>query len=327
MTGGRPETLPFDRSSLTSAASLNELVLAAGPYRGRSGADLLSRDAVAALAPDLDPRRLCDELIARPERLATVGREVGRRVAALVTTLRRGPHDPPVPGRSAQRIRALEEWLVVDDIVLGGGLLAGPMGLLVLEEAQQHLDAAVPTHLSVSPHAPWLGLIGAARSCGEGEHLVVDGGQTSIKPAVAQVQGGSLRRLRVLPAVPFDAADDVGAVLDGVLSTHQRWVSETDPVPCAIAAYVRDGRPLPFGRNAYERLATAPESLLGRLHLLHDGAAAWRGTGRASSSAVIVLGTWLGVGMGPHGDVGGPDHPLRPLSEDFDVVAADRMAP
>jgi hypothetical protein len=191
------------------------------------------------------------------------------------------------------------------------------MGAAVLAAAKQHLQAVPPTHLSVSPHAPWLGLIGAARSCAEGDHLVIDGGQTAVKPAIAEVRGGVLRRLRLLPTVPFDAGADVAASLARVLAQHRRWVSD-EQVPCAIAAYVRDGRPIEFGRNAYERLATAPPSLLDRLQLLHDGAAAWRGTGRDSSSAVIVLGTWLGVGMGPHGAAGR----LRPLSADFEVVPA-----
>ncbi len=84
-------------------------------------------------------------------------------------------------------------------------------------------------------------------------------------------------------------------LLARVLSNHRRWVSD-EAVPCAIAAYVRGGRPIAFGRSAYERLATAPRSILDRLRLLHDGAAAWRGTGRTSSSAVIVMGTWPGIG-------------------------------
>lgn len=317
----RGEPYSFDRSSLTAAASLNELMILAGPYHGRSGADLLSRDAVAALAPGLDPLRLTDELAAQPERLASVGREIGKRVGALVSTLRRGPHDPPVPHRTPERIRALEEWEAIDDVILGGGLLVGPMGRVVLEEAQRCLGDAPPTQLSVSPHAPWLGLIGAARSCGEGEHLVIDGGQTSVKPAVAGVSGGVLRRLRLLPAVSFDSDDDVLALLERLLSIHSRWVSDA-AVPCAIAAYVREGRPIEFGRNAYERLATAPRSTLDRLLLLHDGAAAWRGTGRDSSSAVIVLGTWLGVGMGPRDAV---EDPLRPLSADFEILPSSNQ--
>lgn len=317
-----PDGAPFDRASLTKAASLNELVLPGGPYRGRSGAELLSRDAIAALAPDLDARRLSDELAVRPDRLAAVGAEVGRRVAALVSTLRQGPHAAPVPDRSPERVRALEEWVAIDNVILGGGLLRGALGAVVLDEARTHVAGIPPTRLSLAPWAPWLGLIGAARSCVEGEHLVVDGGQTSIKAAVAEVDGGALRRLRMLPATPFDGRGDVAGVLAGVLSDHRRWVSD-EPVPCAIAAYVQDGRPTVFGDNAYERLVHAPSALLGRFRLLHDGAAAWRGTGRTSSSAVIVLGTWLGVGMGPQDRAG---EPLRPLHPAFEVLPAGEVS-
>ena len=302
--------MTFDRGSLTSAASLNELVVAIAPYAGRRGADLLSRDAIAELAPRGDPRRLADGLADDP----TTAGEVGRRLAALLATLRRGPqHD----AEAAERRRSLEEWTRIDDVVLGGGLLSGRFGSDVVDAARRaiaELDAP-ETELSLAPNAAHLGLIGAARSTSltDGSFLALDAGQTTVKRGRVDVAGGTVRRLRLLPSLPFewdgDVVDLLHRALDGTTADHE-------PVPCSVATYVRDGRPIVQHGSPYEALAGASAELTDRLALVHDGTAAWRGTGRTTSSAVIVLGTFLGVGMGPQPTA----PPLRPLADDFEVV-------
>jgi hypothetical protein len=313
----------FSRAALTGAANLNKLVISVGPYAGRSGADVLSRDAIAALAPRLLPSALSDEFAAHPDGDA-ISLEVGRRLAALVATLRRGPHDPAVSDRTPERVRALEEWTAIPDVIVGGGLVAGSWGEMVFEAARTELATleAPATQLSLAPNAPYLGLIGAARTgtFDEGEHLVLDAGQTSIKRALAHVSGSELVGLQLLPPVPFRVGLDVPQAIEAVLDEAPPR-SAGLPVPCSIASYVRDGQPIIQNASPYERLLDAPRSLLDRLVLIHDGTAAWRGTGRAASSAVIVMGTWLGVGMGPH-----PGTPLIPLNDNFTVTPlhADR---
>jgi hypothetical protein len=307
----------FSRAELTGAASLNKRVVSVGPYAGRSGADLLSRDAIAALAPKLRPSALSDDLAAHPEGRA-ISLEVGRRLAALVATLRRGPDDAPVSERTPVRVRVLKEWAAIPDVVVGGGLVAGSWGQMVLEAARTELATleAPPTRLSLAPNAPYLGLIGAARTgtFDDGEHLVLDAGQTSIKRAMAQVSGSELLRMELLPPVPFRVGLDIAQAIASILDEASP-VSARSPVRCSIASYVRDGQPIIDNASPYESLHRAPRSLLDRLVLIHDGAAAWRGTGRASSSAVIVMGTWLGVGMGPH-----PGTHLISLHENFTVT-------
>lgn len=313
----------FSRAELTGAASLNKRVVSVGPYAGRSGADLLSRDAIAALAPTLRPSALSDELAAHPDGDA-ISLEVGRRLATLVATLRRGPHDPPVSERTPERVRVLEEWAAIPDVIVGGGLVAGSWGQLVFEAARTELATfeGPATRLSLARNAPYLGLIGAARTgtFDDGEHLVLDAGQTSIKRALAQVSGSELVGLKLLPPVAFSVELDVPQAIAAILDKAPP-ASARRPVPCSIASYVRDGKPIIDNASPYESLRHAPRSLLDRLVLIHDGAAAWRGTGRASSSAVIVLGTWLGVGMGPH-----PGTRLIPLNDNFPVTPlhADR---
>jgi hypothetical protein len=304
----------IDRASLTAAASLNKLVVADAPYTGRSGADLLSRDAIAALAPGLDPARLSDELGQRPALAAGVAAEVGRRLAALVATLRRGPHDPPVADRTPERVAALEEWTTIDDVVLGGGLLAGAIGPAVVDATRAHLDArrAPPTRLDLASNPAHLGLIGAARMAGpeDGEHLVLDAGQSWIKRGVAEVGAGAVRRIHLLPPVRFDRDGDVIALLGEAIGG---WPRPSGPIPCSVASYVRDGLPIRDRVSPYDELADVPAGVRRTFTFVHDGTAAWRGTGRTTSSAVIVLGTWLAVGMGPH------EPPPRLLSIDAGV--------
>ena len=310
---------PFDRGQLTADASLNKLVVSIGEYAGRSGSELLSRDALAELVPTLDPGALSDQLPAHPA-VQTVAAEVGRRLAVLVATLRRGPHRPPLSGLTDGRLRSLEEWMEIDDVLVGGGLVAGAWGDLVLAAARlelESLDAPVTT-LTLARHAPYLGLLGAARSgrFGDGDHLVIDGGQSAVKRAIVTVSGSRIRRLQLLPSVTFREGIDITAVIEDVLAQGPP-TSATHRVPCSIAAYVRNGRPIVDRASPYELLDGAPSALLDRLVLIHDGSAAWRGTERTTSSAVIVMGTWLGVGMGPQ-----PNVALTALSDDFEIDAS-----
>ena len=318
--------MTFDRGALTRDASLNRLVLRHGPHRGRAGGDVLSRDALAALVPGVDPQHLTDELDERPSaRREAVAAEVGRRVAALVTTLR----DPATSRDEAiteGRRRYLEEWQRIDDVVLGGGLLGGGLAEGVLAAAQHDVRPAT-TRLSVARHAPFLGLIGAARSAGstDGTSLALDAGQTSIKPALGTVDGGRLRRVQLLEPVLVDGRRGqellrtIVELVEGLRRTHGPL---RGAVPCSIAAYVRDGRPIRDDASPYEVLAAAPDEALAGLRLIHDGTSAWRGTGRTGPSAVIVMGTWLGVGLGP------PNAPgdLASLDRELDVdLSRDRI--
>jgi hypothetical protein len=304
----------FDRAALTRDASLNQVRIRSGPFAGRHGADLLSRDAVAALAPDLRPTRFSDDLAGDP-RADEVADEIGRRVACLVTALRQGP---PADEPAARR-RALAEWTAIDRVALGGGLLAGPIGPVVVNAAVRQLAAsdAPPTSLDLAAHAPHLGLIGAARTAcrTDGDHLVLDAGHSTIKRAMVVVRDGELRRLELLPAI--EVVDRVGAdavdALDAAVRLDATTRHRIERVPCSLAAHVRDGVPIAEGASWYDRLATEP-GVLDRLRFIHDGTAAWRGTGLSGSSAVIVLGTWIGVGMGPH-----PGVQLTPLAAGFDV--------
>jgi hypothetical protein len=90
-----------------------------------------------------------------------------------------------------------------------------------------------------------------------------------------------------------------------------------------LASYLRDGQPLARQGGIYAALNTLAPNLarwlgdrlaaeLGRpfaLTLLHDGTAAARACAGTPQTAVITLGTSLGVGFAPPG---GDERPLAP---------------
>jgi hypothetical protein len=251
---------------------------------------------------------------------AAVLDELGDRVAAVIATLR-APSAPPEA--SVERRPYVAAWSLIGEVVLGGGLAGGGVGDAVAARATRTLLACglpVPPLVRASPHAPWLALIGAARggsSLGDGVRLVLDGGQTAIKRGLARVEDGELVGLRVLPAFPFPSgADATAAVRDAAADA----VGGSDPdsdVVVSVAAYVRDERPIVDRASPYEVLASGASEIEGqlqrRVRMVHDGTAAWRGLGSTSDrpSAVIAMGTWLGVGFGPQ------RQPLLPVSSAF----------
>lgn len=324
----------FDPERLTRDASLNRLVI--GPvagarpaHVGADGATLLGRDAVASLVrqrcgADARPDAIADRLVAALDAeaqggpAAAVVDEVGDRLASLIATLR----DPATAmAATAGRRAYLEVWQGLDTVVLGGGLMKGVVGRRVAARAAAVLaagDTAAPA-VWAAPHPQWLPLLGAARSASRPDQRVVvlDGGQTSIKRAIASFREQDLVSVRVFAPVPVASVHHSGlAALVTRAATPLLEQSSRPPsqVIFSVASYVRDGRPIE-NPSIYEQLD--PDVLGSRLgvpvRLIHDGTAAWRGTEADASSSVIMLGTWLGVGIGPH------RARLRPYAADFRV--------
>jgi hypothetical protein len=191
--------------------------------------------------------------------------------------------------------------------------------------------------------AELLPLLGAARGTApdDGLAVVLDCGHTSIKRGLATVRRGTLAALDLLPAVPVPAGGHdparVTAVVADVLAATVRAADRraTDAAPVhprvrlAVASYVRDGLPIPDGRGIYGELGrasghladivTAALGATATVTFVHDGTAAWHavadrdgsggGAAGGGTSAVLTLGTTLGVGLGPQP---GPRLPLAP---------------
>jgi hypothetical protein len=252
---------------------------------------------------------------------AGIVHEIGVRLASLIATLRH----PATAGRATGARRVyLDVWRRLDVVMLGGGLLRGAIGEGVAARATAMLAAAGVDRpvVRVAPHPEWLGLIGAGRSAStdDGRVAVMDGGHTSVKRGIALIKDRRLASVRVLAPVPVDRTslsrlpEVVSLALSPLVDHRRQSITE---VIVSVASYVHDGRPVRDNRSIYEGLD--PESMQARLgirvRLMHDGSAAWRGTDVDVPSAAIVLGTWLGVGIGPHRER------LRALSEDFTILS------
>ena len=276
-----------------------------------------------------------------------VAARYGRRLAYLILTLKRG--DPVNrQARADWDDSYWEQWAGVEQIWLGGGLASGQLGARFQHWAAEYLRAAgLPEFgLHIAAYPAVLPLIGAARSvpAGDPAALVFDFGQTAVKRARAVYQDGTLTALHLLPAIPA-GFDNAGAELSGakVAALAERVVAVlvatwgaaqehgVTPAPvlvASIAAYVRDNQPLLRQGGPYSHLHILSASLgawfaeqvskrLGQeigVALLHDGTAAARAYAGEPRSAVIMLGTALGIGFPPAATA------LRPVAPGFRVV-------
>jgi hypothetical protein len=231
---------------------------------------------------------------------------------------------------------------------LGGGLASGQLGSRFQHWAADYLGAAGLTgfglHVATDPAV--LPLIGAARSVPAGypAALVFDFGQTAIKRARAVYEDGVLTTLRLLPAVPSGftdagadlSAEEVAALGERMVAVfadtwreaHAKGVTPAPVLVASLAAYIRDNQPLVRQGGPYSELRILSPSLGAWLAerasrrldgplevaLLHDGTAAARAYAGRPRSAVIMLGTALGIGFPPAATA------LRPVAPGFAVV-------
>lgn len=329
----------FDSQRLTVDAGINRLVLAGSsgiPDRlvGRQAHDILSADSIAALcadhgvavrreaiADDLGAAlRAADPYLRRAARDAAA--EVGLRLACVLATLR-DPATALAQGRNPRRRACLRHWTTVDEVHLAGGLLAGRVGPVVVDETNAAIGRiGVPTRAALMPWPAWAGLIGAARRLGtrDGEVLAMDFGGSRVKSALVRVPRGGTAELTPLTAtrVPFEPLDHpprqaledlLTAVLVSAAHDVRNMGASVGTVAIAVACYLDgDGRCAASG--VYGNLPDLAdrarrrrmEDLFGRpvdIGVFHDGTAAAAsipGPG-GSPGAVLALGSALGVGF------------------------------
>ncbi|HLY30703.1 MAG TPA: hypothetical protein VKQ36_06720, partial [Ktedonobacterales bacterium] len=236
-------------------------------------------------------------------------------------------------------------------IWVGGGVVAGRFGSFLCDAASQTLQAAgiADTTLHRADHPSLLPLIGSARRLPPSDTgaLVFDFGASFVKRAVASFVDGALVSMRLLTPVPTPAftpegSDDYAdaqteAIADALVAVmaatwqeaHGSGISLAPASAVSVAGYVRDGWLLPRQKGLYATLHALPERAdywLARqlservggehtIELLHDGTAAAQVYAGTPNSAVILLGTALGVGF-PSID----GSSLRPLGSDFTIV-------
>ena len=272
----------------------------------------------------------------------------GRRLAYLILTLKRGD----AVNRAAHTDwddSYWDHWAGITQVWLGGGLASGYVGARVRRWAAESLrSAGLPDlGLHVGDYPAVLPLIGAARSVPRGSPaaVVVDFGQTTIKRAIAWYKHDALRTVQCRDPLPSGFAD-TGAELSAaeVAALGERMVAtfveiwreiaefEISPAPvlvASLAAYIRDNQPLARQGGPYSQLrllapnlgAWLSEQVSRRIgyavavRLIHDGTAAARAYAGEPHTAVITLGTALGIGFPP------PARAVLPLTPNFDVIA------
>jgi hypothetical protein len=276
-----------------------------------------------------------------------IARRYGHNLGYLVAILKLGA---PANRRARPEWEATywQHWASINQVWIGGGLVSGHLGPLAVKYAQEVLLSCgiEDCTISLSDHPSYLPIIGAARRAPSGASMmpVFDFGSTLTKSAYAFYDSGALSSVWLLPKQPtgFGSLDpaldpDLAArnLAEFMVNTmaeawHHAHTSGLDPAPAVtavVASYINDARPDPaqlgpygelgrifpdlqdwLSRTVSDRLAT-PIAVT----LLHDGTAAARtyAGDNAHQTAVIMLGTALGVGYPP------PGESLRPISPNF----------
>jgi hypothetical protein len=286
---------PLDPARLTPTASLNRVrivdlpSLALDPaVRGRTGYELLSAQALAAVIRPLAPalaltaeeqsddtlllpafdRRLCSRDPAVRAIAHNLAHRFGRSLGYLLLTLRRGD----LVNRQARGEwddTYWSHWAGIRAIWLGGGLVRGRLGRHMRRHAADLLAASDASALALrlSTHPTLLPIIGAARTVPPSAYraaLVLDFGGSAVKRALARYDdAGALAALHPLPSLPAPQLAGGGpptaeqaAALAGemarviALTWHEASTALPDHplashIPLSLAAYVRDGHPLP----------------------------------------------------------------------------------
>jgi hypothetical protein len=293
------------------------------------------------LNPHLDDHALCmvlDQCLTSPDvavRTAAeaIGQRIGRNLGYVLLALHRGDALNRA-ARAEWDDSYWDHWHGIKRVWLGGGLVSGWLGPLVSKGTEALVRAAgVDDYaVQVSPHAAALPLLGAARyappACQTA--LVLDFGQTMIKCARAIYENDALVELRLLPPHPTrwdeikQASDDpvqqATRLFNRIVSVvatnwHSAGMPPSSPILASVAAYVQDGHPV-VARGAYGQLRHITDNLqteLGRrlgaqlgdavdISLIHDGTAAAATYAGAKNTAVIMMGTALGIGFPPQVD-------------------------
>lgn len=326
--------------TLLSSAAMARVIQSEAAKLGLTEAEFLTTPAVALLDACLSAKDAA--IRSHAQRITN---RFGEYLAFLLVTLVEGTSDGyPWPSRP----HYLRHWTTIEHVRLGGGNMRGRFGGRILESVEQSLASYGHRELDVQRAADpqMLALVGAARSVGgPGDSaLVYDFGGTAVKHAVARYAGADLSRLELKEPLhamflrrPFRRATARARLLARYMTgiVAHDWIeagskgSPSHAIYASIGSYVRDGQLLSGPRDTYGLLNLWPgrsdvwlsELLSKRLGqrasiaFSHDGTTAARVFAGQAHTAVIMLGTWLGVGFAPE-DASG----LRAMAPDFRVA-------
>jgi len=271
-----------------------------------------------------------DDPPARPAALAVAG-AVGLRLGALLLVLWRGDLANRV-ARPEWDDRHWAYWAAVERVVLGGGLLAGRLGEAAVPVAGAVLAAAgCPIVVERSPYGAAVALAGLARHApADVAHMLLfDFGHTAVKRGLATYRDGALAGVVTRPSLP-PPCEAGWSEHAGPAWARRRWERMADVIAAewaavvapgdgsrvalglCLASHLQDGHPVTHDRGCYSPLGELAPHLatylrdelatrLGRFRsfaLLHDGHAAAATRAGDPRTAVLTLGTAIGVGYG-----------------------------
>ncbi len=351
--------MSLDPQRLTPPVSLNRVRLIDLPglavdadVKGKTGFELVSAAVLTRLIRQhaaglqLDPtlrddalRLALDPCFVSPDATVraaaeAIGRRIGRNLGYILLTLKRGDAVNQA-ARAEWDDSYWRHWGTIKRVWLGGGLVGGRLGPVARDAALAVIEkAGVGDYsLQISPHAPMLPLLGAARyappTCKTA--LVLDFGQTMIKRAWVVYENAEMVELHRLPSLPSgwteieQASDD--PVQQATQLFHQMisiiaaaWrragMLPGSPILASVAAYVQDGHPMLAQGGAYVQLRHITDHVQTELarrlgahlgegidvSLIHDGTAAAATFAGMKNTAVITIGTAMGIGFPPPAD-------------------------
>ena len=208
-------------------------------------------------------------------------------------------------------------WGSIQHVIFGGGIMAGLLGKHMFTRAAPMLDGLLS--LTIADYPAALPLIGAARMATEitGSAWVFDFGGTNVKRARAIYANGSLTALEQLPSLIVPVLNETDAVFNFIVQAISNTVSQqaNNPAPLQInvslANYVRQcqlasdnpyGRMTVLGENICHLFSEAITIQVGYpvvVSLFHDGTSAAKTYAGDLNTAVITIGTALGIGFPP----------------------------
>ncbi len=263
----------------------------------------------------------------------TVKKQFARNLYYLLLTLKRGD-EINRQARTDWDESYWNHWRDVQHIWLGGGLVSGHLGRQVVDDLRDEFQTGYSVCLD--PHGDVLPMIGAARRVpfGYDSAVVFDFGGSFVKRARTIYENGTLTEFHRLPAIPTPSLTEnqphllFDFFVSTIAETWEQVGGRLAPViPVSLAAYVRDGEPLErqgglyaslrqVADNAQHTLSAAVSERIGmaiQVILLHDGTSAALTYAGSPQTAVIMIGTAMGVGFPPAID------DLRPKSEHIKV--------
>jgi hypothetical protein len=321
-------------------------------YRGSDPAAPAVREAVpryvdACLRAEVRSVRATAEAIAR---------RLGRNLGHLAVALYRG--DPVNrEARVDWPDAAWNAWRAIRTYRLGGGVMSGDLGSRLVRDANAFLaEVGYADELLVlkSSRPRHMGLLGVGRALPSKatqippNALCLDLGQTSVKRAVLRYERRVLVGLQWLPSIPVrwqwrnrpNAAEGIDpeavlaftvrALVDGVERARVEGSALCDTIGMSIAAYVRGGKLL--GHGLYARMREISEDAAALIAgtvaqeagldihpiIAHDGTAAATLHAGETNTAVLVIGTAIGVGFPPDSTEG-----LCAIADRLDVGEAE----